>query len=316
MVVCMQSAAWAQQRANDTDVEPPSAPRIAAIGDCPGADAIAQTVETLSPRRAIPPSRRGAEVNVADQGDSYNVQVIVEGATHTRLYRDVGRDCAHRARIAAVFVVLTLMPPELLMESPPGPSPPPLVAPRPVIEAAPQLPAPPAWRTSLALAGVLDVAPAVLDAPLIVSPGGELRVALQKGRLAGELGLGVQPGAGFSLAGLNVRQRRVPVDASVVFRQPFGGAIELGAAVGLAGAVFEVEGLDSPVRGEGTRIDLGGRVAVEIRVAGASRRVAAFIGAHAIYFPRSYELATTPTGVVGHTPSLWVGGRLGAALSF
>jgi hypothetical protein len=314
----MHSAVGAQQRADDVDVEPPSAPRIVAVGDCPGADAIAQTVETLIPRRAIPAPRRGAGVNVADQGESYKVQVMVEGTIHTRLYRDVGRDCAHRARVAAVFVVLTLMPPELVMESPPAPSPPPLVAPPPAVVTAPQPPAAqrPAWRTSLALAGVLDVAPAVLDAPSIVSPGGELRVGLQKGRLAGELGFGIQPGAGFSLAGLNVRQRRVPVDVSVVFRQPLRGAIELGAAAGLAGAVFEVEGLDAPVRGEGTRIDLGARGAVEIRVAGASRRFAAFIGAHAIYFPRSYALATTPTGVVGHTPSLWIGGRLGAALSF
>jgi hypothetical protein len=319
MVVCLHPAVAGQQGVGDMmDVEPPSTPRIVAVGECPASDAVAQTVDTLIPRRAIPAPRRGAEVNVADQGDSYKVQVVVEGATHTRLYRDIGRDCAHRARVAAVFVILTLMPPELLMESPPTPSPPPLVAPPPAVVTAPQPPAaqPPAWRTSLALAGVLDVAPAVLDAPSIVSPGGELRAGLQKGRFAGELGLGVQPSAGFSLAGVNVRQRRVPVDVSVVFRQPLRGAIELGAAAGLAGAVFEVEGLDPPVRGEGTRIDLGARGAVEIRVAGASRRFAAFVGAHAIYFPRSYELATTPTGIVGHTPSLWVGGRLGASLSF
>jgi hypothetical protein len=256
-------------------------------------------------------------VNVADQGDSYKVQVVVEGATHTRVYRDVGRDCAHRARVAAVFVVLTLVPPELLMESPPAPPPPP-PAPPPVVVAAPPRPSvqAPAWRPALALAGVLDVAPAVLDAPSIVSPGAELRLALGKGRLAGELGFGVQPGAEFSLAGVSVRQRRIPMDASVAFRQPVRGAVELGAAAGVAGAVFEIEGVNPPVRGEGTRVELGARAAVEVRVATPSRRLAAFIGAHAIYFPRSYELAMTPAGVVGHTPSLWVGGQLGASLSF
>jgi len=310
LVVCMHSAVWAQQRVDD-------APRIAAIGDCPAADAVAQTIETLIPRRAIPAPRRGAEVNVADQGDSYKVQVVVEGVTHTRLYRDVGRDCAHRARVAAVFVVLTLVPPELLMESPPAPPPPPLVPP-PVIVAAPPPPPvqAPAWRLSIALAGVLDVAPAVLDAPSIVSPGAEVRLALQKRRLAGELGFGVQPGAGFSLAGVNVRQRRIPIDASLAFRQPVHRAVELGAAAGVAAAVFEIEGVNPPVRGEGTRVEVGARAAVELRVVTRSRRLAAFIGAHAIYFPRSYELATTPAGVVGHTPSLWVGGQLGAALSF
>ena len=313
----MHSVAWAQQLVDDTEVGASAAPRIAAVGDCPGADAVAQTIETLIPRRAIPAPRRGAEVNVVDQGDSYKVQVVVEGTTHTRLYRDLGRDCAHRARVAAVFVVLTLMPPELLMESPPAPLPPPLASP-PAVVVAPQPPPiqPPAWRPSLALAGVLDVAPAVLDAPVIVSPGVELRLALRKGRLAGELGLGVQPGAGFSLAGVSARQRRLPMDASVAFRQPLRGALELGAAAGVAGAVFAIEGVNPPVRGEGTRIELGARAAVELRVVSPSRRLVGFIGAHAIYFPRSYELATTPTGVVGHTPSLWVGGQLGASLSF
>jgi len=313
----MHSVVWAQQRADDTGVDSPSAPRIAAVGDCPGGDAVAQTVEALIPRSAIPAPRRGADVTIADQGDSYKVQVVVEGATHTRLYRDVSRDCAHRARVAAVFVALTLMPPELLMESPPAPPPPPLAAPPAAIVAVPPPPVQqPAWRPSLAFAGVLDVAPAVLDAPAIVSPGVELRLALRKGRLAGELGLGVQPGAGFSLAGVSVRQRRLPMDVSVAFRQPLRGALELGAAAGVAGAVFAIEGVNPPVRGEGTRIELGARGAVELRVVGPSRRLAGFIGAHAIYFPRSYELATTPTGVVGHTPSLWVGGQLGASLSF
>jgi hypothetical protein len=317
LVVFMHSVVWAQQRVDDTDLAASSAPRIAAIGDCPAADAVAQTIETLIPRRAIPAPRRGAEVNVADQGDSYRVQVVVEGATHTRLYRDVGRDCAHRARVAAVFVVLTLVPPELLMESPPAPPPPPPPPTEVVVAAPPRPPVPTrAWRPSLALAGVLDVAPAVLDAPSIVSPGAELRLALQKGRLAGELGFGVQPGAGFSLSGVSVQQRRIPIDASLAFRQPVRGAVEIGAAVGVAGAVFEIEGVNPPVRREGTRVDLGARAAVEVRVATASRRAAAFIGAHALYFPRSYELATTPAGVVGHTPSLWVGGQLGASLSF
>ncbi|HEY7374573.1 MAG TPA: hypothetical protein VIF57_20590 [Polyangia bacterium] len=316
----MHSAVWAQQRVDDTDLAASSAPRIAAIGDCPGADAVAQTIEVLIPRRAIPAPRRGAEVNVADQGDSYKVQVVVEGTTHTRLYRDVGRDCAYRVRVAAVFVVLTLVPPELLMESPPAPPPPPPALPPPLVVAAPPPPPrlflAPAWRPSLALAGVLDVAPAMLDAPSIVSPGAELRLALHKGRLAGELGFGVQPGAGFSLAGVSVRQRRIPMDASLAFRQPVRGAVELGAAAGVAGAVFEIEGVNPPVRGEGTRVELGARAAVEVRIVTPSRRLAAFIGAHAIYFPRSYELATTPAGVVGHTPSLWVGGQLGASLSF
>jgi hypothetical protein len=315
-VAFVQTAAGAEQRGDDAAVEPPSSPRIAAAGDCPGSDAVAQTVETLIPRRTIPVPRRDAEVNVADQGDSYKVQIVVEGVTHTRVYRDAGRDCAHRARVAAVFVVLTLMPPELLMESPPAPPPPPPVVPPPVIAAPPPAaPVQPAWRLSLALAGVVDAAPPVADAPSMVSPGAELRIALQKGRLAGELGFGAQPRSEFSLAGLNAQQRRLPLDVSLAFRQPVR-AIEVGAAAGIAAAVFEAEGVSAPVRSGGTRFDLGARVAVELRVPSASGRWAAFAGAHALYFPRQYELATTPGGVLGYTPALWIGGRVGAAVSF
>jgi hypothetical protein len=313
----VHSAVGAQQGEGTAATEPPSAPRVAAVGDCPGGEAVAQIIDTLIPRRAIPASRRGVEVSVVDQGDGYKVQMVVEGVTHARLYRDAGRDCAQRARVAAVFVVLTLMPPELLIESPPAPTPPPSLPPPPVVVAPRKAVVPsPAWRSSLALAGVLDVAPAVLDAPPVVSPGAELRLAVQKGRLAGELGVGVEPRAGFSLGGVDVQQRRLPVDVSLAFRQPLRGALELGAAAGVAGALFAVEGLNTPVRGEGTRIDLGARVAFELRLSSASRRIAAFVGGHAIYFPRSYELATTPAGVVGHTPSLWIGGRLGASVSF
>jgi hypothetical protein len=315
MVAFVHAAAGAQQHADDADGGPRSSLRIAAVGDCPGSDAVAQTVETLIPQRATSVPRRDAEVNVADQGDSYKVQIVVEGGTHTRIYRDAGRDCAHRARVAAVFVVLTLMPPELLMESPPAPPPPPPVATAPVVTASSPAAVRPAWRLSLAVAGVVDAALAISDAPAMVSPGAELRLALQKGRLVGELGFGVQPRSEFSLSGVEVQQRRAPMDISVAFRQAVR-AIEVGAAAGIAGAVFEDEGVSTPVRSGGTRFDLGGRLAVELRVPSASRRFAAFVAAHALYFPRQYELATTPGGVVGHTPPLWIGGRLGVAVAF
>lgn len=318
VIAFMPSARGAQQGASDMDVEALTTPRVTAVGDCPGAEAVAQIVETLAPRRAIPAPRRGAEVSVADQGDSYRVQVVVEGTPHARRYRDAARDCAYRARVAAVFVVLTLMPPELLMDSPAAPpvAPPAVLPPLAVAAAPPALVQPPAWRPSLTLAGVLDLAPALRDAARIISPGAELRFALQHGRIAGELGLGVQPSAMFSLAGVDVRQRRVPVDLSLALRRRLRGAFALGAAAGIAGAIFSVEGVNTAMRETGTRVDLGARAAVEVRVASPSDRWAAFIGGHVLCFPRPYELATTPAGVVGRSPFIWIGARLGASLSF
>src|SRR4051794_40022959 len=93
--------------------------RISAAGDCPTSEAVTSTIESLIPQHLDDVLRRDPEVAITDTGDSYKVRVAVEGQTHLRVYRDVGRDCAHRARVAAVFVVLTLMPPEVMMESPP-----------------------------------------------------------------------------------------------------------------------------------------------------------------------------------------------------
>lgn len=290
--------------------------RISAVGECPTPEAIAQTVDGLIPHPPADALRRKADVAVTDAGDSYRVHLVVEGKTHVRVYRDVGRDCAQRARVAAVFVVLTLMPPELLVEplaeppvAPPPPPPPVVVAPP-----APVVP-PPRWRFALAVAGVVDVAPAVLDAALIVSPGAELRASITKQRLAAELGLGIQPRSDFSVAGVDTRQRRVPFDVSVAVRQTLR-AVQLGAALGIAGAIFDVDAQNLPVTSGGTRLDLGARLAAELRIASASGRVAGFLGAHALYFPKQYELATTPSGVVAHTPAFWFGATFGAAIAF
>jgi len=284
------------------------------VGDCPTSEAIAQTVDNLIPHPPEDALRRTADVGVTDSGETYKVRLMVEGKAHARVYRDLGRDCAQRARVVAVFIVLTLMPPELLVEVPPEP-PPPSSPPPPVVAQPPPPPPAPPWRLALAVAGVVDLAPAVLDAPSTVSPGAELRASIARRRFATELGLGLQPHADFSLAGLNARQRRVPFDVSVAVRQPLR-AVQLGAAVGVAGAVFDVEAQNLPITSGGTRVDLGGRAAVEIRFASATGRFAAFAGAHGLFFPKRYELTTTPSGVVGHTPALWFGANLGAALAF
>ena len=72
------------------------------------------------------------------------MRLTVSNTQRVRVYRDVARDCEQRARFAAVFVVLTLMPPELLIETPkllaaepPSPEPAPPEPPPPVVALAP-----------------------------------------------------------------------------------------------------------------------------------------------------------------------------------
>jgi hypothetical protein len=294
--------------------EPPPELRISTAGECPGAGGVAGTIEDLIPKHVAEVVRRDPKISVADMGGTYRVSVLADGVSHVRVYRDIGRDCAQRSRVAAVFIVLTLMPPEVLMESPPAPIAPPAPAP---IAIAPPPPAPPApaLRLSLALAGVVDVAPAVLDAPSSWSSGGELRLALRRHSLAGELGVGVQPRSDLAFGALGARQQRLPLDVSLAFQRPLR-AVELGAALGVAATVFHVEGVDLATTRGGTRIDLGVRVAIGIRFGTTPRRLAAFAGLHALYFPRPYELATRPGDVVGRTPSVWVGANAGVLWPF
>jgi hypothetical protein len=302
---------------DDAGLSPPAAQlRISTAGECPGAGGVARTIEDLIPKHVAEVVRRDPKISVADMGGTYRVSVLADGVSHVRVYRDVGRDCAQRSRVAAVFIVLTLMPPEVLMESPPAATAPP-TPPLPPIVIAPPAPAaqPPSLQLSLALAGVVDVAPAVLDAPSSSSWGGELRLALRRRNVAGEVGVGVQPRADLAFGALGARQRRVPLDVSLAFQRPLR-AVELGAALGVAATVFHVEGVDLATTRGGTRVDLGVRVGVGIRFGTTPGRLAAFAGLHALYFPRPYELATRPGDVVGRTPSLWVGANAGVLWPF
>jgi len=100
---------------------------------CPSPAAVRGEVETLVPRERLNTRLRAASlagaapVEVVDLGVRF--QIVAAG--NTREYRDEARDCAHRARIAAVFVVLVIDPAAILTETaaaPPVPAPPPTVA--------------------------------------------------------------------------------------------------------------------------------------------------------------------------------------------
>lgn len=116
--------------ADATPERPPSAPEISSTGSCPSADTIWTAMATLVPKGALDALPRSASVDVADLGETYRVRLTTGNNQRVRVYRDLARDCEQRARFAAVFVVLTLMPPELLIDSPPKLPPPEPLPPR------------------------------------------------------------------------------------------------------------------------------------------------------------------------------------------
>jgi len=294
---------------------PPSAPEITSTGACPSADAIWTAMSSLVPSGALESLPRAAAVDVADAGDTYRVRLTVSNTQRVRVYRDVARDCEQRARFAAVFVVLTLMPPELLIESPKLPA----------AEPAPELtalepPAPivvevPARRLRFELAALGDTAPAVASAPEMTGAGGELRAAIGAGRLAALFAIGLQPRTDFTIGALRAREQRIPIDAGIRWRQ-VQRWLEIDGEFSLVAAIFRTQGLSPVVAREATRVDLGMRGGIVLRVGARDARLAPIIGVHATYFPRPYDLALLPAGIVGRTPSLRLGATAGIAASF
>lgn len=91
------------------------------MGACPPPEEVRAAIFQLTSaerRRALPPLSR---VLVSDEGSTYRVSVTGEGTTAQKTYSDAARDCARRTRFAAVFAILTLMPPELEPEPEPKP---------------------------------------------------------------------------------------------------------------------------------------------------------------------------------------------------
>jgi hypothetical protein len=308
--------------AGEPEAPPPmpgaGAPIIAANGICPSAERTWTAMTLLVPKDALDQLPRTAEVEVTDLGETYRVRLVSGGVERVRVYRDLARDCEQRARFAAVFVVLTLMPPELLIESPrlppPAELPPPAATPQP----PPPPPEPPPRRLLLEAGALLDAAPALGSAPRMIAVGGELRAivgGMGGAGLAAVVGVGLQPRIGFTVGALRGHQRRLPLDAGVRVRRPVG-PIELAGELGLAAAVFSAEGESPAIPKQAVRLDLGLRGGLVLRLARPRARIAPVLSLHGMFFPRTYELATTPQGVLGHTPAVWLGATAGVSASF
>lgn len=321
MVPCVVLALGIAQSASafaaPGDVERPrAAPEISSTGSCPSADAIWTAMSSLVPSGALEALPRAAAVDVADAGDTYRVRLTVSNTQRVRVYRDVARDCEQRARFAAVFVVLTLMPPELLIETPKLPLAEPVPEPLPPPEPPPPaVPEPPPRRLRFELAALGDTAPAVLSAPEMTGAGGELRAAIGGGRLAASFAVGLQPRTDFALGTVRAREQRIPIDLGIRWRQ-VQRWVEIDGEAGLTAAIFRAQGLSPVAPREATRVDLGVRGGIVLRIGARDARIAPIAGVHATYFPRPYELAVMPAGVVGRTPTVRLGATAGLAASF
>jgi hypothetical protein len=290
---------------------------MAVSGDCPSAGAIWSDVKAIVPTHDLG-RVTAAPIEVSDLGATYHIRIVSDDGERQRTFRDPEHDCDHRARFAAVFIVVTLLPPDVLLEAPPAvaptPNTPPTAALPPVIVAVPPTPSVPARkRLRIEAAALLDAAPAVGAGAEATTFGGELRLFFGAKRLAVMAGMGFQPRASFTFGAIGVDELRIPFDLGAAFVRAWSH-LSLVAEAGLAGAVVRISGSNTASPDSGTRIDLGGRIAVAARFGSSSSALVPVLGIHALVFPKPYEATATPEGNIGQLPAFWLG--LTAGISF
>ena len=283
-------------------------------GECPSAAAVEQGMLRLIPLEQRAALREHAvHVELTDTNDSYRVKVSKDGVDVSKTYLDTARDCANRENIAAVFAVLTVLPPELGLSPEPAveapPPPPPVPPPSPAVIAAPP---PEPHLVHIELGGLAVSSPAILDAPAISGVGGELRVAFGRHAYALTLSLGYLPRARFELDGVQGRVTRLPASVGVRWRRELDAwAVQLDfGALAVSDQVRESNLLRSEPRGS---FDAGLRAGFTLAPAG-NPRLAPFLGVFAWGSLLSREIAAEPQGTLGKLPQLWLGGTLGVSL--
>ena len=280
---------------------------VAGASSCPRPDLVLAELATLLPPDRLAARLRAysgtpAVVELVDLGVPF--QVIVAG--HVREYRDDARDCVHRARVAAVFVALTIDPAFVAAAAPPPVAPPPPPPPT-VVEPMPALPTPPRARVDLAAA----VDAGVGSADRVAQAGASLRLTIGRGRLAFVAGAIVLWPVDTTVGGVRLHQWRLPFDAGVRVNLA-GRNLAPYAEAGLCAAVLSETALDLATANSRTAVEIGARAAFGVRV-GASR-FAPFAALHAELIPSPPEIYALPRGVAGHAPYLWIGASAGASM--
>ena len=282
-------------------LEPASA--IAGTSACPTPAAVWTEVTTLLPHDRLHERLRALAsatplVDITDAGAT--VRVVAAG--RVREFRDETRDCAYRARVAAVFAALTIDPAAIIAP----PQPPVASTPPPPPSAPSPPPAAPSLRIELGAAIDAGVGPSTTA----VHAGGALRLAAGRGRLAFVAGVTPLLPADVSVGGVRLRQWRLPADVGVRITS---ARVEAYGELGVAAALLSERALDLARADSSAAVELGVRAAAGYRFATASR-FAPFVALQAELVPSPPAIFALPQGVAGHTPHLRIGATAGVSM--
>jgi hypothetical protein len=282
---------------------------------CPTAAAVATETWALTPaqRRAVLDELR--DVEIEDLGASYRIVVTTVKGTKERIYQGPERDCEKRARFVAVFVVLTLMPPEgqlpdATVEEPTPPATPP---PSPEISKPrlePNLDAERLLRLEVAVTAEQGIR---LDGANGVRYfGGSLRALAGRGVLTPALGVSYAAFGHFDAGGVQGDLARAAAHAGLRARVRTS-AWELGAEADAVVVTSRATATNLLHPTSDSGIELGVEAALLVAVP-TKIFVEPFLATAVRWIPVPHGLTVLPRGEVGVLPHLWIGASAGVAL--
>jgi hypothetical protein len=318
----------------------PDEPRfVQGDATCPAPEAVQAEVFKLTSPEGRAEHLARAQVRVFDDGDAYGVEIRDGNEVYRKDYDDPARECSQRARVAAVTIVMTLIPPDLaaggaaaaveaepepadagaqaeggaepsakVQEATPPPTQPEEAPKSSVTEAHTPSPHESASWLSLELGGWFQHSLSNSEVPRIGAWGGELLAQVGPGRV---LGLGaISAGASsFQLGELHASMSELSARAGVRVRWPVGDATVAAEALFVV-ARRRVEG-EAPGPPEASSTwELGASGGANVAFA-VWHEVAPVAGVRLSVFPTPSELEAAPRGTLGSMPKLWLGVHAG-----
>jgi hypothetical protein len=145
-----------------------------------------------------------------------------------------------------------------------------------------------------------------------VAAGAELSAAVGRASVGVVATAAILAPTETRLSSVVVHQQRFPCSAGVIGRRALArleGAISAGIAV----VPFTLRGDGLAVPEPATRVDVGARLAVELRFPMLDRRMTPFVDLHGELFPRPYTISVDPLGDIGSTGHFWLGAAAGVS---
>jgi hypothetical protein len=282
---------------------------------CPTAAAVAAETWALTPahRRAVLDELR--DVQIEDLGASYRIVVTAATGTKERIYQGPERECEKRARFAAVFVVLTLMPPEgnlpdATLAEATSPATPPPSADTTNPNMGSNRVAEPLFRLEAAATAEQGIK---LDgAPGVRYFGGSLRALLGRGVWMPAFGVSYAGLGHFDVGGAQGDLARAAAHAGLRARVR-ASAWELGAEVDAVVVASRAVATNLLRPASDNGIELGVEAALLVAVP-TKIFVEPFLATAVRWIPVPHGLTALPRGEVGVLPELWIGASAGVAL--